>query len=63
METKDFKRLLKIEEPKKILRNYMFKDLHLTNKQLGIVIDLKNKKVTIEEVLEKLEKRKKSGRK
>lgn len=63
METKDFKKLLKEEDAQKILKQYMFKDLHLTDKQLGIVIDLKNKKITLNEVLKKLEKRKKYGRK
>lgn len=59
MKTEDFKKLLEKEDARKILKQYMFKDLPLTDKQLDIVIDLKNKKVTLDEVLERLEKRKK----
>lgn len=59
MKTEDFKKLLKNEEPQKILKDYMYRDLSLSDKQLGIVIELKNKKATLSEVLKKLEKRKK----
>lgn len=62
MKNEDFKKLLKNEEPQKILKDYMYRDLSLSDKQLGIVIELKNKKVTLSEVLKKLGKRKKYGR-
>lgn len=59
MKTEDFKKLLETEEPQKILKDFMFRNLSLSDKQLDIVINLKNKKITLEEVLGKLEKRKK----
>ena len=50
MKTNDFKRLIRTEEPKRILFRYMFAPyekvdgIFLTDKQLQKVIDLKNKK-------------------
>lgn len=43
METKKFKKLLKNTLPREIIRKYCNNDIYLTQKQLQIVIDLKNK--------------------
>lgn len=50
MKSKDFKKLIKEEDPKKIIFRYthgcysQVKGVNLTDKQLQEVIDLKNKK-------------------
>lgn len=44
METKKFNELLKTMDYKKIIAKYMHNKIYLTDKQLGKVIDLKNKK-------------------
>ena len=44
METKKFNELLKTMDYKKIIAKYMHNNIYLTDKQLGKVIDLKNKK-------------------
>lgn len=62
MKAEDFKKLLETEDPQKILKDFMFRNLSLSERQLDIVISLKNKKTTLDEVLKKLEKRKKDGK-
>ena len=50
MKTKEFKKLIKTESPKKILFRYMYAcyekvgGVYLTDRQLQKVIDLKNEK-------------------
>lgn len=62
MKAEEFKKLLESEDPQKILKDFMFRNLSLSERQLDIVISLKNKKTTLDEVLKKLEKRKKDGK-
>lgn len=40
----DFKKLVKKEDPKKIIRMYCNSDINLTSNQLDEIIALKNKK-------------------
>lgn len=44
MRIKEFKKLLKLEEPKKIIYMHCFEKINLTNKQLDLIIALKNKR-------------------
>jgi hypothetical protein len=63
MKRDEFIKLLETEEASVILKNYMFRGLNLGERQLGIVIDLKNKKVEKKAILSKIKKSKKRGKK
>lgn len=63
MKRDEFIKLLETEEASVILKNYMFRGLNLDERQLGIVIDLKNKKVEKKAILSKIKKGKKRGKK
>lgn len=59
MKKTDFIKLLESSDPRRIIGKYTHSLINLTSKQLDIVLDLKNDRITLNEVLKNKKRRKK----